>query len=103
MSRTPTSASFVSGNSDCHFLSFNEIRHDAGMITLENAHFRLQLDKAHAAVRSLVVKSMNCELIGEPRLLANFRLCLPLEDYQCNYIDGMEQLPKSVSQSTDGV
>src|SRR5260221_9679336 len=71
------------------------------MHTIENSFFRLQVDAASGAVASLVVKSANCDLIGEPRLLANFRLCLPLAEYQCNYIDGMQQTPKSVSCSTD--
>jgi len=69
------------------------------MKNLENEHFSVKLDETSGAIASLVVKSLRCDLIGEPRLRANFRLCLPLEDYQCNYIEGMEQKPKSVSQS----
>src|SRR5262245_10245304 len=74
----------------------NAIRHDARMNVLENAHFRLQIDPANGAVRSIFIKALNCDLIGEPQLAASFRLGLPLEDFQCHYIEGLEQEPTSI-------
>jgi len=31
--------------------------------------------------------------------LANFRICLPLPDYQCNYIEGATQKPVTVDKT----
>jgi hypothetical protein len=67
--------------------------------TIENEHFQLSLDPASGALSSLVVKHNHSELIGEKRLLANFRICLPLPDYQCNYIEGATQKPVAVNKT----
>ena len=67
--------------------------------TIENEHFLLSLDPASGALSSLIVKRNQCELIGEKRLLANFRICLPLPDYQCNYIEGATQKPVTVDKT----
>jgi hypothetical protein len=64
--------------------------------TLENEHFSLSLDSASGAISSLMVKRNQSELIGEKRLLANFRICLPLPDYLCNYIEGSAHKPATV-------
>ena len=66
-------------------------------LVLENDVYRIAISRASGAITSFFVKPMDCELIGEPRLAANFRICLPLEDYQANYIDGMQQQPTAVS------
>lgn len=58
---------------------------------LENEHFSIVLDPATGAITSLRVKRNGSELIGEKRLAANFRICLPLPDYLCNYIEGAAQ------------
>jgi hypothetical protein len=71
-------------------------------LRLENEHFSLALDRRSGALTSLVVKRNQSELIAEKRLAANFRLCLPLPDYLCNYIDGMAQQPASAEQTPDG-
>ena len=68
-------------------------------LTLENEYYAILVEKASGAISSLVVKENQCELIREKRLISNFRVCLPLPDYQCNYIDGMAQTPKSVSRN----
>ena len=65
-------------------------------VILENDVFKLTVDPDSGAVTSLFVKVMDCELMGEPRLASNFRICLPLDEYQANYIDGMNQKPVSV-------
>ena len=70
-------------------------------LKLENEHFSLTLDGKSGALWSLFVKRNKSELIGEKRLAANFRICLPLPDYLCNYIDGMAQQPTSVEQTAD--
>ncbi|MCL5270998.1 MAG: DUF6259 domain-containing protein [bacterium] len=75
----------------------------AGAVRLENEQFSLEVDRASGALRSLVVKPLGTDLIGEKRLLANFRICLPLKDYLANYIDGMAQMPVSVEQAGDTV
>jgi hypothetical protein len=70
--------------------------------TIENEYFSLSLDPESGALSSLVVKHNQSELIGEKRLLANFRICLPLPDYQCNYIEGATQKPVSVNKTSSG-
>ena len=68
---------------------------------LENDHFSLTLDEASGALSSLVVKRNKSELIEEKRLLANFRICLPLPDCLCNYIDGMTNAPVQVEKTAN--
>ena len=68
-------------------------------LVLENDKFKVSVDKGSGAIWSLVIKEMDFDLISEKRLAANFRICLPLKDYQCNYIDGMKQTVVSVSKA----
>lgn len=70
--------------------------------TIENEHFSLSLDPASGSLSSLVVKRNRSELIGEKRLLANFRIGLPLPEYQCNYIEGPAQKPVTVNKTDSG-
>jgi hypothetical protein len=65
---------------------------------LENHSFRLHIEKSNGCISSFFVKANNCELIGEKRLQANFRLLVPLPDYQANYIDGRWQKPVQIKQ-----
>ena len=60
------------------------------MQTLENDLFKIIVNE-NGAISSFFIKTNNCELIEEKSLASNFRICLPLEDYQCNYIDGTDQ------------
>ncbi len=60
------------------------------MSTLENNFFKITVNEI-GAISSFLVKENNCDLIEEKKLAANFRICLPLDDYQCNYIDGTAQ------------
>lgn len=71
-------------------------------LTVENKHFSLSLDPAAGSLSSLVVKRNQSELIGEKRLLASFRICLPLPDYQCNYIEGAKHKPVAVNNTGSG-
>jgi len=66
------------------------------MLILENDQIRLKVDTRSGAINSFHIKGNNCEMIGEPALICNFRINLPLKDYQANYIDGMLQTPKQV-------
>ena len=70
---------------------------------LENEHFSVALDPATGAITSLQVKRNRSELVGEKRLAANFRLCLPLPDYLCNYIEGAGQRPASIETRGNAV
>jgi len=72
---------------------------DAQSVNMENDNFRLAVDTQTGAISSFLVKKNQSELIGENQLAANFRICLPLEDYASNYIDGMEQKPVSVTKN----
>lgn len=67
------------------------------ILTAENDHYALSVDEATGAIVGLVLKDLDCDLIGEKRLAANFRINVPLPDYLCNYIDGMAQQPLSVT------
>ena len=70
---------------------------------LENDHFRIGIAEASGAIESFHIKSTGSELIGEKRLASNFRILLPIADYQCNYIDGMQQTPVSAKLGGDSV
>jgi len=74
-----------------------------GAVKLENAHYSVRFDEANGAIESLVARALQCELVGEPRLRANFRLLLPLKDYEANYLDGMEQTPTSLQRDEHSV
>jgi len=74
----------------------------AKALGVENEHFSLSMDGKSGALTSMVVKRNQSELIAEKRLAANFRLCLPLPDYLCNYVEGMAQPPASVEQIPSG-
>ncbi|HOZ47229.1 MAG TPA: DUF6259 domain-containing protein [Candidatus Hydrogenedentes bacterium] len=67
--------------------------------TLENDQFAVVLNPSNGTITSLRIKRTDCELIGEPRLAANFRLLLPLPDYQCHYIEGERQEVASIESS----
>lgn len=68
----------------------------SGELVLENEHYRIAVDRASGAISSLFVKRNRAELINEKRLAANFRMLVPLPEYQCNYVDGMASTPTSV-------
>jgi len=70
---------------------------------LENDFLSVGIDESSGAIFSFIDKKTNCEFIGETRLTANFRICLPLEGYLCNYIEGMDHTPVSVVKNQDCV
>ena len=63
-------------------------------ICMENDVFSVTVSPTTGAITSLKVKETGVEMINENRLAANFRINLPLPDYQCHYIDGMAQQAK---------
>ena len=67
-------------------------------IVLENSRIRLKVDPRSGAVVSFYLRDIGCEMIGEPALAANFRISLPLPEYQAHYLEGMRQEPASVSK-----
>ena len=73
------------------------------ILVLENQNFKIAVDTKNGAISSFLIKKNNCDLISEKLLIANFRICLPLKDYLCNYIDGMEQKAKSVSLKDNSI
>ncbi len=80
-------------------LSILSIAYGQSTITLENANFKIMVNKKNGAISSFLIKKNNCDLIGEKRLMANYRICLQTDSDLSNYIDGMEQEPKSVTQN----
>jgi len=72
-------------------------------LTLDNENIKLTVDTNTGAISSFLVKKNNCDLIGEKKLESNFRICLPLKNYACNYIDGMEQMPRSVMKKNNTI
>ena len=70
---------------------------------VENDYFRIALRKQDGAINSLFIKKTGCELIGETRLASAFRLCAPIEGYQCNYIESFEQKNTEVTMDGAGV
>jgi hypothetical protein len=77
---------------NCYLLT---ARTDNSLI-LENSRIRLKVDPGSGAIVSFYIRDIDCEMIGEPALASNFRISLPLDDYQANYIDGMRQRPKNI-------
>ena len=73
------------------------------VVSLDNENFHLTVDTRSGAITSFIVKKNNCDLIGEKQLESNFRICLPLKEYACNYIDGMKQNPKSVTKKDNTI
>ncbi|OGD18442.1 MAG: hypothetical protein A2W03_00925 [Candidatus Aminicenantes bacterium RBG_16_63_16] len=67
-------------------------------LILENSRIRLKVDSGSGAIVSFYIRDIDCEMIGEPALAGNFRISLPLDDYQANYIDGMRQRPKKITR-----
>lgn len=75
----------------------------AGDLRIENGVFAVAVAPETGAITSLVVKELGCDLVGEKRLAANFRINLPLPEYQCNYIEGMEQKAESVAAAGNAI
>ena len=67
-------------------------------VTLENQNFKIVVDKENGALSSFVIKKNHCDLTGEKRLMANFRICLQSHNDLDNYIDGIKQTAKSVTE-----
>ncbi|MEN8192634.1 MAG: hypothetical protein ABFS12_07435, partial [Bacteroidota bacterium] len=65
-------------------------------VTIENEYYKVTVEKQSGTITSLVVKANNSELVKEARLASNFRILLPLDDYNANYIEGEKQTAKSV-------
>jgi len=70
-------------------------------VTLDNKNLTITVDTKTGAISSFFVKKNKCDLISEKKLAANFTICLPLKEYTCNYIDGMEQKPVSVTKNNN--
>jgi hypothetical protein len=88
------------------FLFFNCMLLSAqtdNLLVLENSRIKLKVDPGTGAIISFFIKDIQCEMIGEPALASNFRISLPLDDYQANYIDGMMQKPKSISRAGNSI
>jgi hypothetical protein len=72
-------------------------------LVLENNRMRLKVDSRSGAISSFYIVESKCEMIGEPALISNFRISLPLDDYQANYIDGMQQRPKRITKEGNSI
>jgi Domain of unknown function (DUF6259) len=72
-------------------------------LILENNRLRLKVDRDSGAIVSFYIRDIDCEMIGEPALANNFRISLPLDDYQAHYIDGMRQRPKKITKEGNAI
>jgi len=70
---------------------------------LENRHFRIEIRPSDGAITSLYLKKANHELIAESRLATAFRLCVPVEDYQANYVEGVSTNPAEITSDGQSV
>jgi hypothetical protein len=70
-------------------------------IDLPIAEFRL--DRRTGDLVGLTWKDPRVEIIREPRLGENFRILLPLPDYEANYFNSSDQEVGHIEQSPDGV
>jgi hypothetical protein len=73
------------------------------LLILENNRISLKVDSRSGAIYSFYIRENHCEMIGEPALISNFRINLPLKDYKANYIDGMLQTPKKVVKKGNSI
>lgn len=73
------------------------------LLILQNENYKIQVNPANGAITSFVIKKIDNDLIGEKRLQANFRICLPLEDYLCNYIEGTDQSPSKIDSDANSI
>lgn len=71
------------------------------MIRLENEYYYIEIEPEYGIVRRITDLKAGFELIAEPRLSENFRILLPLPEYECNYIIGNEQKLTSVEKIPD--
>lgn len=78
-------------------------REAGGEVCAQSEAFSAAVDSATGRLTSLHVKDLGCDLVEEKRLAANFRILMPLPDYQCHYIEGEEQTPVSVTAVDGGI
>lgn len=73
------------------------------LLVLENRQISIKIDPLSGAITSFYIREMDCEMIGEPALASNFRIGVPLDDYQANYIDGMLQKPERIYRAGNSI
>jgi hypothetical protein len=67
-------------------------------IVLDNGKVRIEIEREHGCIVRFLHKSLEIELVGEPRLAENFRLLLPLPSWRGHYILGKEQRLNDVAE-----
>ena len=69
----------------------------------ENEFYRVEVDPATGAIRSVLDKKSKVDLIAESRLAESFRLLLPLPNLESNYILSSEQSPPKIEETDNGL
>ncbi|MCX6642277.1 MAG: DUF6259 domain-containing protein [Candidatus Bathyarchaeota archaeon] len=72
------------------------------MEIVETPICQLRLDHQNGNLVGLTWKNPTLEVIQEPRLGENFRLLLPLPDYEANYFVSSEQNVSRIEKTTEG-
>src|SRR5262245_27716421 len=69
---------------------------------IENTLYRIEVDETHGLISSIFLKRTQTELITEQRLADNFRLLVPVQECQANYLNGRTQILSSCEVTTQG-
>ena len=73
-------------------------------IKISTKNYQIILDKSNGDLKSIIWKpESNMEIIKEPRLGENFRLLLPLPDYEANYFYSKDQKVTKIERIDNGV
>src|SRR5688572_17373605 len=71
--------------------------------TIENDHYRADVDSENGVICKIFDKGGGIDLISEPRLADNFRMLIPLPDLEANYINGKDQRLSSLDRESDSM
>jgi hypothetical protein len=83
--------------------------HPAEFYILENSAYRVWIERRHGIISRIRDKIGQLDLLVEPRLADNWRVCLPISPTlidpgtQANYFLGRDQTLSSVEQTNDSV
>lgn len=72
------------------------------VLTIENRFYVIETDET-GKILQIVDKVKNYRLISDNRLSENFRILLPLPDYECNYIYGVNQKFPVIRKSKNSI
>ncbi len=73
------------------------------IITIENKFYVIDIDADTGKILQVIDKTADYCLISDQKMAENFRILLPLPDYECNYICGVIQKSTAIRKSGNNV